>query len=93
MSKKGIQLGDEIEDVTARVRGIATGRVNYLDGSKAWLLQPPYDEDGNRIAVVEVQDAYAVRVGDGVRVAPKPIMGFHAREVAGDGSKKANAKD
>lgn len=79
MATRKIELGDEIEDVTAKVRGIATGRVNYLDGSKAWLLQPPYDEDGNRVAVVEVQDAYAVRVGDGVRVEPKPEMGFHAR--------------
>lgn len=75
-----ITLGDEVEDVTAKVRGIATGKVKYLDGSVAWLIQPPYDEDGNRVAVVEVQDAYAKRVGDGVRVAPKPTMGFHARE-------------
>lgn len=80
MSKKIIQLGDEVEDVTAMVRGIATGRVEYLDGSIAWLVQPPYDADGNRVAVVEVQDAYAKRVGDGVRVKPKPVMGFHARE-------------
>lgn len=81
MNKKSIQLGDDIEDVTAKVRGIAIGRVEYLDGSKAWLLQPPFDEDGNRVAVVEVQEAYAVRMGDGVRVEPKPVMGFHASKV------------
>lgn len=85
MNKKSIQLGDEIEDVTAKVRGIAIGQVKYLDGSKAWLLQPPFDEDGNRIATVEVQEAYAVRVGDGVRVAPKPVMGFHASQVKHNG--------
>lgn len=85
MSKKSIQLGDEIEDVTAKVRGIAIGRVEYLDGSKAWLLQPPYDEDGNRIPTVEVQDAYAVRVGDGVYVEPKHPMGFHASQVTNNG--------
>lgn len=77
---EAIKLGDEIEDVTAKVRGIATGKVTYLDGSIAWLLQPPYDEDGNRVPVVEVQDAYCKRVGDGVYVEPKPTMGFHARE-------------
>lgn len=75
-----IKLGDEIEDVTAKVKGIATGKVEYLDGSIAWLCQPPYDEDGNRIPVVEIQDAYAKRVGDGVYLKPKPVMGFHARE-------------
>ena len=85
MSKKGIQLGDEIEDVVAKVRGIAQGHVEYLDGTSAWLLQPPYNQ-GERVPVVEVQDAYAIRVGDGVRVTPKPPMGFHARAVDGNGS-------
>lgn len=80
MSKKSIQLGDEVEDVTAKASGIAIGRVEYLDGSKAWLVQPQYAEDGTRIPVIEVQDAYAKRIGDGVRVAPKTVMGFHARE-------------
>lgn len=85
MSKNGIQLGDEIEDVTAKVRGIVVGRVEYLDGSIAWLTQPPYDADGNRVPTVEVQDAYAKRVGDGVRIEPKPVMGFHARQVERNG--------
>lgn len=80
MVKKSIRLGDEIEDVTAKVVGIAIGRVEYLDGSKAWLMQPPYDDHGNRVSVVEVQDAYARRRGDGVYVEPKGIAGFHARD-------------
>lgn len=81
MPKQNISLGDEIEDVTCKVRGIATGHVNYLDGSEAWLLQPPYDEDGVRVPVVEVQVAYAKRVGDGVYVKPKSVMGFHANDL------------
>lgn len=80
MPRADIKLGDEIEDVTAKVRGIAIGRIEYLDGSRAWLMQPEYTEDGNRVPTVEVQDPYAVRVGDGVHVEPKPPMGFHARE-------------
>lgn len=80
MDAKNIKLGDKIEDVTAKVAGIAIGRVNYLDGSKAWLLQPQYTEDGNRVPVVEVQDAYALKVGDGVHIEPKQPLGFHARE-------------
>lgn len=85
MSKKGIKLGDEIEDVTAKVTGIAIGRVEYLDGSKAWLMQSPYSEDGRRIPIVEVQDAYTRRVGDGVYIEPKLGTGFHAREVGRNG--------
>lgn len=80
MNNDPIKLGDEIEDITAKVRGIATGRVEYLDGAKAWLMQPPYDDHGNRVAIVEVQDSYARRIGDGVYVEPKPPLGFHARK-------------
>lgn len=80
MSAPDIKLGDKIEDVTAKVAGIAIGRVEYLDGSRAWLLQPQYTEDGNRVPVVEVQDAYAKHLSDGVHVEPNPPMGFHARE-------------
>lgn len=61
-----MKLGDEVEDVTAKVAGIAIGKVEYLDGSKAWLVQPTYTADGNRVPVVEIQDAYARKVGDGV---------------------------
>lgn len=80
MNNISVQLGDEIEDVTAKVKGIAIGRVEYLDGSKAWLMQPPYNDNGSRVPVVEVQDAYTRRVGDGVHVDPKQALGFHARE-------------
>lgn len=81
MPKRNIKLGDEIEDVTAKVVGIAIGRVEYLDGTTAWLMQPKYGEDGRRIPVIEVQDAYARRIGEGVYVEPKQQAGFHAREV------------
>ena len=80
MNHRQIKLGDKIEDVTAKVVGIAIGRVEYLDGSKAWLLQPQYTEDGNRVPVVEVQDAYARHVDDGVHIEPQAPLGFHARE-------------
>lgn len=74
-----IRLGDQIEDVTAKVGGIAIGRVEYLDGSKAWLMQPPYDDNGRRIPVVEVQDAYVKYVGEGVHVEATQSAGFHIR--------------
>lgn len=80
MASAEIKLGDEVEDVTAKVTGVAIGRVEYLDGSKAWLIHPPYSDNGNRVPIIEVQDAYVRRVGDGVYVEPKPVCGFHTRE-------------
>lgn len=80
MQRDEIRLGDEIEDVVAKVRGIAHGRVEYLDGSVCWIIQPPA-EDGRALNKdVHSQDAYCVKVSDGVRLEAKPPMGFHARE-------------
>lgn len=80
MPRKKIRLGDEVEDVTAKVRGIAFGRIEYLDGTTAWLIQPASPDEKSLMARVEVEDAYAKKVGDGVRVKAKPPVGFHAGE-------------
>lgn len=76
-----IQLGDEVRDVVANVRGIVSGHVTYLDGSSMWIIQPPTGADGVRPPESYVPEAYCKRVGDGVRVKPKPPIGFNASKV------------
>ncbi len=80
MAKK-IQLGDEIEDVTTHQVGVALGFATYLNGGKYWVLQPYVSEDNIAPREQFIPEAYVIRRGDGVRVAPKPMMGFHARDV------------
>lgn len=80
MSGLPIQLGDEIIDVTAKCRGIVIGRTEYLDGSVSWLIQPESFEERTLPDKISVEDAYAKKVGDGVRVKAKPPVGFHAGE-------------
>lgn len=79
VSKKSIQLGDEIEDITSKTVGVAIGRVEYLSGTIAWIIQPYTADDNIMLRTQEVPDAYCRRVGDGVYIAPKPPAGFHAR--------------
>lgn len=86
MSKKGIQLGDEIIDTVAKVSGIAHGRVEYLDGSIYWVIQPKSEDGINVSKEVHSQDAYCEWVSDGIRLEPKPPMGFHVRRVNQSGS-------
>lgn len=86
MSKKGIKLGDEIEDVTSKTSGIAVGRTEWLSGQVDWVVQPYTTDDNEMLRTVTVPDAYAVRIGPGVYPDPKPPVGFHAREVS-DGGK------
>lgn len=80
MNSDPIKLGDEIEDVVAKVRGIAHGRVEYLDGTVYWIVQPGADDQGGAQKEVHCSDAYCKRVGDGVRIKPKPPTGFHIRD-------------
>lgn len=83
MSKKGIKLGDEIEDVTSKTSGIAIGKVQYLSGALHWLIQPFTTDDNIMIRTQEVPDAYCKWVSDGVHPQPQKIMGFHARDEKG----------
>lgn len=77
MPRKKINLGDEIQDVTAKLSGIAIGRIEYLDGRIAWLIQPPSPDEKALMERIEVEDAYARKVGKGVYPDPKPLAGFH----------------
>lgn len=77
-----IKLGDEIEDVTVGIRGVAVARVEYLDGRVAWLMQPPALVNTELPQKFEIEDAYAVKVGDGVHTPKKQPMGFRVRQGA-----------
>lgn len=80
MPRKKINLGDEVEDVTAKIRGIVIGRIEYLDGAKAWLIQPASPDERVLINRIEVQDGYARKIGKGVYPDPKPPIGFNVGE-------------
>ncbi len=81
MPKLKIKLGDEVEDVVSKVRGIAHGHLIYLDGTEYWLIQPPALENAELSKEVHASAAYCRRIGDGVYPKPRPQMGFHAPEI------------
>ena len=81
MAKKGIKLGDEIEDVTSKTIGIATGRVEYLSGAVYWIIQPYTTDDNVALKEVYVPEAYCIYKGAGVYPDKKPPMGFRAPDV------------
>lgn len=87
MPKRKIRLGDEIEDVTSKTVGIATGRCEYLSGVVYWIIQPYTTDDNTTIKEVYVPEAYCVYKGEGVYPTPKKPMGFHAGD-EGDGKKR-----
>lgn len=75
-----IRLGNEIEDVVSKVRGIAHGRVEYLDGTAHWIIQPPAVEGAKQGEIYSPVE-YCTYVSDGVQAKPvKRQMGFAAPE-------------
>lgn len=79
MKEQDIRLGDQVEDVTSGLRGIAVGKINYLSGAIYWIIQPPLDTSGMPQRDQYIPDAYIKRFSDGVYIKPKPELGFHAR--------------
>lgn len=79
MAKKGIKLGDEIEDVTSKTVGIALARTEYLSGAIYWTIQPYTTDDNMPLKTYDVHDAYVIYKGPGVYPTKKAPMGFHAR--------------
>lgn len=78
MTKTKIQLGNEIEDIVKKVRGIAHGHINYLDGTEHWIIQPEA-VDGEPQREVYSPVEYCRFVGEGVHAIPvKRQLGFVA---------------
>lgn len=67
-----IKLGDEIEDVTSKSRGIAVGKVEYLNGAICYVIQPPA-VDSTLPGKIEIESEYAKKVSDGVRSIKKRV--------------------
>jgi hypothetical protein len=77
MAKK-IRLGNEIEDIVSKVRGIAHGHVTYLDGTEHWIIQPEAVE-GAKVAEIYAPAEYCRFLSDGVHAIPvKRQLGFVA---------------
>lgn len=82
MPRRKIKLGDEIEDVVSKAKGIAIGYVTYLDGSSCWIIQIPIGEDENKPREMYVPEGYCKRLGNGVYPEPKPILGFTTEDIS-----------
>lgn len=73
-----IRLGNEIEDIVTKVRGIAHGHVEYLDGTHHWIIQPPVLE-GAKSPETYAPVEYCQLIGEGVHAKPtKRTLGFVA---------------
>lgn len=63
-----MKLGDKIKDLVTGLEGIATGRLEYLNGCVQWLIMPPLDKDGKYQDVQWIDQSQLKVIGDGISV-------------------------
>lgn len=76
---KNIVLGNKVRDVVSGLVGIAVSRLEQLDGSSQFGIQPEAGKDAQLPPVAFVPTGQCLKVDDGVHVEPlvRPI-GFRS---------------
>jgi len=70
-----IKLGQKIRDIVTGMEGIATAKVEYLNGCIQYCLRPAMDKDGKLPEASYVDEGQLEVIGDGVSVEPRDTGG------------------
>ncbi len=71
----GISLGDTVRDIVTGFTGIATARVEYLNGCKQICIKPKVAENGKMPDGEYIDMQQAEMVGEGVHITQKTTGG------------------
>jgi len=74
-----IKLGDEVRDKVTGLTGIATTKVEFLNGCVQYQVQPPVDKEGKMVEAEYIDDSQLEKVK---KEKPKRVKtdtggGFH----------------
>ncbi len=64
--KHKFRLGQRLRDTVTGLEGIATARLEYLNGCMQYCISPSVDKDGKRVEGWYVDDQQLICVGDGI---------------------------
>jgi len=71
-----ITLGVEVQHTITGFKGVATARVEYLNGCIQYCVQPQgLDKDGKIFATEYIDDRALVEIGPGITVNTRPSDG------------------
>lgn len=70
-----IRLGKKIRDKVTGQEGIATARLEYLNGCVQYCLQPAIGTDGKRIDGIYIDAQQLEIVGDGIAITQRETGG------------------
>jgi hypothetical protein len=63
-----IKLGHRIKDIVTGLTGIATARIEYLNGCVQFCVQPSCDKDGKRPEALYIDHQQLVFVDEGISI-------------------------
>lgn len=63
-----IKLGKKVKDIVTGMEGIATARVEYLNGCVQYCVRPPIDKDGKLQECMYIDVQQLEVIGEGVTV-------------------------
>ncbi len=70
-----ITLGNKVRDKSTDFEGIATSRLEYINGCVQYCVQPPVDKEGKRQDGIYLDSQYLEVIGNGIAVEAKKTGG------------------
>jgi hypothetical protein len=88
MKSKQIKLGNKVRDIVTGYEGIATAKVEYLNGCVQYCVKPPAGKDGNMPEGAYLDEGQLTVVSAGVKVSTRDNGGPMPDEPNGIGLSK-----
>lgn len=66
MATESVRMGVEVKDRVTGLRGIITGKTEYINGCVQWLVKPPVDKDGKLVDGCWIDTVQLEVVGQGI---------------------------
>jgi len=66
MATESVRMRVEVRDRVTGLRGIVTGRTEYINGCVQWLVKPPVDKDGKLVDGCWIDTIQLEVVGPGI---------------------------
>lgn len=66
MTTESVRMGVEVKDRVTGLRGIITGKTEYINGCIQWLVKPPVDKDGKLVDGCWIDTIQLEVVGQGI---------------------------
>ncbi|MFA5766406.1 MAG: hypothetical protein WC919_00595 [Candidatus Paceibacterota bacterium] len=89
---ESVRMGVVVKDRVTGLRGIITGKTEYINGCVQWLVKPPVDKDGKLVDGCWIDTIQLEVVGQGIAEPETDnTTKDHTMQINGPGGPSADA--